>query len=268
MGGDAPAFEELRKANLSLLGGIRDAEIEVDKAYGKGTGQLLEQYTQSRTDLTTYLGQAISDGNQWASAGLEAYEQMNQANTDPMAGLTTYLNSADYRLFYGGEGGAGGDPNQSALERFKESPDYQYRLNQSLDAINRRASVGGYLNDPRLSQELMAQGGEMASQEWGAYNDRLAANYNAYNSRLASTAQIGFQAMQGNQQIQGQLGTGLASLSQAYGQNLSDWSRWQGEQHANAKLARGNADAQYRLVRAAMFAPSSSAAVQGWMAKT
>lgn len=260
MGGQEDRYDNYKKTRDVLLRGIANAKVEVNKSYDTGTGHLLAQYEQSRTDLNTHLGAAIDAGNQWASLGLTAYQQMTQQQTDPNAALNTYLNSADYKLFYGGEGGAGGDPNKSALERFKESPDYQFRLNQSLNAVNRRASVGGYLNTPRLSQELISQAGQTASQEWGAYSDRLSNNYQSYANRLGQSAQIGFQAMQGNQQMQGQLGTGLASMSQAYGQNMSDWGRWRGEQLANAELAIGNVNAQYYLTK-------EGGSAQGWMGK-
>lgn len=267
MGGESPFDASLKKANRDILRGINDAQKEVGSSYNQQTASLLDGYQTARKDLSTYVGAAIQSGDYWAKQGYDAYTQMNKNFSDPTAAMNNYLNSADYKLFYGGANGAGGDPNKSALERFQESPDYQYRLNSTMDAINRRASAGGYYNDPRLTQELMDQSGKMASQEYGAYNDRLTNNYNTYNTRLGQTAQIGFNAMQGNQQLRAGLGQGLASLSSGYGQQMAESQRWYGEQMANSDLAKGNANGSYSLVKAASQAPSASSATQGWLGK-
>lgn len=271
MGGDSPAVSNLKKANSSLLAGIGQAQAYAKEGSGQQVAILNNAYLQANDALNTHVNAALQAGEQWAQVGLKAYQDLNQGYSDPNAALSTFLDSADYKLFYGGENGQGGDANKSALDRFKESPDYQFRLNQTLDAMNRRASSGGYSNDPRMAQELMAQGGEMASQEYGNYATRLGAVYNQYNTNKQQAATLGFNAMQGNQQLR-------LGLAQGLSQNYSNWGAAQTavssnyyDSMANAELAKGQANAQYRLTRAAMSAPGSSAAImsgsqqgQGW----
>lgn len=267
MGGESPYLEEIRKANKSLLSGISEARGAITSTAQNMNTNLTLGYNEANKALDQYFNQAIQDGNKWAQTGYEAYQKMNQGVNDPQAGLSNFLNSADYKLYFGGQNGQGGDPNASALDRFQASPDYQFRLNQQNDAIRRQASAQGYQNDPRLQQELMSQSGQLASQEYNNYFQRLNSVYNNYNTNLQGTAALGFNAMQGNQKLQADLGTNKANLASGYGQGLASTSQWYGEGMANSYLARGNADASYRLVRAAAFAPNQAPTVQGWLGK-
>ena len=67
----------------------------------------------------------------------------------------------------------GGDPN--AMQKFTQSPGYQFRLNQGVDAIENSAAARGTLNSGNTLRGLMEYGQNFASNEFNNYSNRLAA---------------------------------------------------------------------------------------------
>lgn len=52
---------------------------------------------------------------------------------------------------------------------FKESPGYQYRLNQGMNSVNNAAAAGGMLGTPSHQQYAGDMASNMASNEWNSY---------------------------------------------------------------------------------------------------
>ncbi len=74
---------------------------------------------------------------------------------------------------------------------FQASPDYQFRLNQGLDAVNKSAGAGLMRNSGRTLKALNDYGQGMASQEWNNwYGRRMGENQDQWN-RLSQVAGLG-----------------------------------------------------------------------------
>lgn len=81
------------------------------------------------------------------------------------AGTDLYLDSL-------GVNGAGG--NTRATDAFKAGPGYDWRVSQALDQTNRAAAATGGLSGGNTLAALSDRAGNMASQEYGGWQDRLA----------------------------------------------------------------------------------------------
>ena len=66
------------------------------------------------------------------------------------------------------------EQQQAAFDRFRESPDYQFRLDEGIRAIDRSAAARGRLNSGATGRELARYGQGLASAEFGNYTNRLA----------------------------------------------------------------------------------------------
>ena len=107
---------------------------------------------------------------------------------------------------------------------FQQSPGYQFAFDQGVQAIDRGASARGLLGSGARLKELTRYGQGVANQEYGNYQNRLAAlsgiGQTATNTGAglgAQTAQgVGNAIMQGGQaQAQGQTGAANAWLGGA-----------------------------------------------------
>ncbi len=63
----------------------------------------------------------------------------------------------------------GPDAQANAVARFQESPGYQFRLNQGVDALDRSAAAKGMLRSGAQMKALTDFGQGMASNEWGKW---------------------------------------------------------------------------------------------------
>lgn len=120
--------------------------------------------------------------------------------------------------------------NTRATDAFKAGPGYQYAVDQSLDAINRKAAAGG---GPTPGGNTLAalsdRAGNMANQEYGSWLDRL----NGYVSpELAATS-----GMAGAEAAKAPVYTGTASNIASLGTNTTNGITGQNTQAANAELA-------------------------------
>lgn len=80
-------------------------------------------------------------------------------------GTSLYLDSL-------GVNGAGG--NTRATDAFRAGPGYDWRVSQALDQTNRAAAATGGLQGGNTLAALSDRAGNMASQEFGGWQDRLA----------------------------------------------------------------------------------------------
>lgn len=81
------------------------------------------------------------------------------------AGTNLYLDSL-------GVNGAAG--NQNAVNSFQTGPGYDFAVNQSLDALDRRAASRGMLASGNTSLDTLSTVNGLANQEYGNWQNRLA----------------------------------------------------------------------------------------------
>lgn len=96
--------------------------------------------------------------------------------------------------------------NSGDFSSFKQSPDYQFRFDQGLQALDRSAAARGSLFSGGHSADLIGYGQGMASQ-----------SYNDFYNRLAALSQGG----QGAAANLGSVGTGNAASIGGYLQNAA-----------------------------------------------
>lgn len=103
---------------------------------------------------------------------------------------------------------------------FTESPDYQFRLSQGLDALDRSAAARGKLISGDQMRAISDYGQGSASQEYGNWWNRTSSNYNAANDeynkyidRLTGLAGVGGQAASNDASQAVQTGANIASLT-------------------------------------------------------
>jgi hypothetical protein len=107
---------------------------------------------------------------------------LNQGQTGALGSLTTaggyyqplaskYGGATSLGLDALGVNGAAG--NTRATDAFHAGPGYQYAVDQSLDAINRKGAVGGAGLGGNTLAALSDRAGNMANQEYGSWLDRL-----------------------------------------------------------------------------------------------
>ena len=105
-----------------------------------------------------------------------------------------------------------------------ETPEYQWRLSESEDAINRalaaRGMYGSSYGVSQLADQQRALGSEMSANRYsrlGGLYDVLGAAEQQKYSRLADLANLGYGSATGQANVLGQLGTNIGQ----YGQGMS-----------------------------------------------
>ncbi len=81
----------------------------------------------------------------------------------------------------------------AALARFRTSPDYQFRLQQGIGALDKSAAARGNLLSGRQLKAINEYGQNLAAGEYGNYYNRLAALSGAGQSSAAQTGNAGLQ---------------------------------------------------------------------------
>lgn len=121
---------------------------------------LSEKYTSlSLDDLDKALNDALGQFDQGAKAG---------------EGLSPYADTGKRALSRLGDmyGLNGGDARNTALSGFTASPDYQFRLSQGVQALDRSANSRGGLYSGAAGKALVDYGQQAGSQEFGNWWDR------------------------------------------------------------------------------------------------
>lgn len=157
------------------------------KAANKASDTTLAMYEQTRADLQPYAGTG--------GTGLKSIADM-------------------YGLNPGGEAF-----NDSSLEAFRKSPDYQVALKEGIRARDLSAASKGNLLSGGQEKRIAEYGSELASQKFGQYMDRL--------FRLAGMGQ--------------NAAAGQGAAAQNAGSSLSQLALGAGEAQASGAVASGNA---------------------------
>jgi hypothetical protein len=184
-------------------GGIKDAQRQYQDYMQKGMQEMEQRRLEGRGDIQQSLEQALGYGAPYRAVGGEALGALG-------AGL----------------GLAGGGAQQGALDRFKESPGYQFALQQGLTGVSRGLAARGLAGSGAEARELQRTGQGLASEEYGQYQSRLAG--------LAGMGQTA--AEQAAQQAQ-QAGSELSRAGEYYGGAEAGLYGQMGQAAAQARMA-------------------------------
>lgn len=111
------------------------------------------------------------------TATLRGGETSSLASLDKAGGYYAPLASkygSGTNLYLDSLGVNGADGNTRATDSFKAGPGYDWRVSQALDQTNRAAAATGGLSGGNTLAALSDRAGNMASQEYGGWQDRLA----------------------------------------------------------------------------------------------
>lgn len=139
-----------------------DRQASAQKKAGRANAAAANQALDRQNEL---YDQAVQSAQPYVNAGSGALSQLQQ------------LNSGDY-------------------SSFQQSPDYQFTMEQGLQALDRSAAARGGLYSGGADADRMGYASGLASQQYGNYY-----------SRIAGLANMG----QNQSQYLGNLGQGLAS---------------------------------------------------------
>lgn len=175
----------------------------------------------------------------------ESRRQYDQDRAD-LAPWRTTGGAAQAKLagLYGLEGGT---PSAQPYGGFFESPDYQYRKDQGLKALDRYQSARGMYNSGATLTAATDQVGKQASAEYGDWYSRLAGiagqGQAATNSTVAAGAQnssniIGAMGQAGNARASSYANTG-AAISNGMNNALSAYLFNKGGGFSQSPFGRG-----------------------------
>jgi hypothetical protein len=168
-----------------------------------------EQNQIGRGDIERYYGEGNKFTEDYRNAGKKALE--------------AYL------------GGLGLDPNvskESIYEKFRDSPGYQFALDEGNKAISRGAAARGITQSGATLKALSDYGQGMADQQ-----------YNGWLDRIASTMGMGAELSSQSAQNAWNTGNNLANLGNNLSTNVGNLYGGQGESAANSAMAGANARA-------------------------
>lgn len=153
--------------------------------------------------------QSRADNEPWRQVGISALGKLAKIyGVSPQSLMPSYNSGTGVAGNFGGEyslgdGGVMGNagtqnlPNQTApadndpFADFYASPDYQFRLKESMKAIERSAAARGNLRSGATMKAVGADAGARASSEWNSYVDRLSSLAGVGQSATASNAALG-----------------------------------------------------------------------------
>lgn len=160
-------------------------------------------------------GEAAAAQSAGAERAAGIYQQMyNQARADQMPFMQLGQRTAPY---YGGILGIPGYDRVDPSQALRETPGYQFTLNQGTDALSRYAAARGLSMSPATMKAIQSFGQGTADQTYNSYMNRLAGNLNLGQGAAGQTGAFGMNAAQG--------------MGNAY--------MTEGEAQANAILAQG-----------------------------
>lgn len=190
---------------------IRHASAAYQQQLQNAMAELRQSRETGRADLTQGFQQALGFGEPYRTAGAGALQA------------------------YQGTLGLGGpQAQQTALSSFRQSPGYQFALDQGLRAARGAAAASGRAGSGAEMAELQRLGQGAASQEYGHFQDRLA-GLAGMGGQFAS--QAGQQAMQ--------TGTGLAGLESQFASPLAGLQQGLGQVQGSSILGQQAAHGQF-----------------------
>jgi len=180
---------------------IKQANEQYQAYVQKALGELRTSRAQGRTDITGYAQPYVEAGK----GALQSYQ----------ASL----------------GLLGGGAQQSAADRFRMGPGYQFALHQGIDAIRSAGAARGMTGSGAGALALQRYGEGLAEQQYGQYQ-----------SQLAGLAGMGQQAAM-------QTGGELSQLGLGYAGNIAGLYGQAGQAQASSIMAAAQAKQQARESR-------------------
>jgi hypothetical protein len=183
------------------------------------------------SDIGGALGAENAEDKQYA-ASQEALriqrenQAKNEVNLKPYMGLGTGGTSALSKLY--GLGGAAPD-----MSGFTQSPDYQFRLGQGQQALDRSAAARGGLFSGAAGKAAMNYGQNLASGEYDNYVNRLFGLTGVGQNAANSMAGVNTGAANNMGNIWGNIGNNQADAIK------SQYSAWGGIADQGAAAAMG-----------------------------
>jgi hypothetical protein len=152
--------------------------------------------------MKPYFDQFINQGQQ---AGQQLQGQYNQMTQDPNA-LITQL-----------------------TQGYKESPGYQFKLQQALGAGQNASAAGGMLGTPQDQQQQMGVANDIASKDWEDYLNHILGIFGAGQAGQQGLQEQGFKASTGyGENLGNVLGQkaqyGYAGTAGANANKANNWS--------------------------------------------
>lgn len=175
----------------NAIGALDAAQPQSLAALGQGFDQARDQY-----------GQASAMYQPYADTGLKAFNQYADAT---------------------GVNGQGG--YDASVNNFRAGPGYQYRVDQALDQVQRRAGSTGTLSSGNTLASMSDRAGHMADQE-----------YDQYLGRLSGLGQVGYNATGAQAGLQ----RGIGDLYAQQGQGEANIYQQGGRDRANVYTGVGN----------------------------
>jgi hypothetical protein len=123
----------------------------------------------------------------------------------------------------------GADGNARATGAFQAGPGYDFKVNQSLDALDRRAASRGLLGSGNNTIDTLSTVHGIANQEYGDWQNRLAGLISPEMSAAAGVA--------GSESAKAPVWTNDANARLGLGQNVVSGVNDQTTQKANAEMA-------------------------------
>lgn len=193
--------------------GYKSAKKELRKGF-KG---LKKDYAAALNQISTSADTARGDVTAGRDAGLATFQPYAETGA---AGSTMYNNG----LGLNGEAG-----NTAAVDTFRTSPGYDFRMDEGLTALDRRAASRGMLASGNNSIDTLTYAGGLADQEYGTWLDRLkgqqdmgvgvaGAQAGLYSGAGGQLADIATGAGTKNAAIK----TGRGDVRMGYGEKLAD----------------------------------------------
>lgn len=184
-----------------------DARARYDEGVEKARAENAQYHDRGRGDLEDYYGKGQEYLDPYRAAG--------------KTGLDAYLDS----LGLGAEGS-----QDKIIDKFRNSPGYQYALDQSERRLERKLNARGMNNSGAFARALQENAMGLADQNYGAYQDRLNGLAGAGQNAATNSAQGAFQT-----------GQNLNNNEQYYAGMNSNLRQGQAQSAAESALAEGNA---------------------------
>lgn len=222
-----PAIAAVAGAALSA-----NASSKASKAQTAAANQAAEQsdrqFETTRTDQLAQLAQQREDAAPYRAAGTESLRKLMEGTS------------------------AGGEFTQEYQRKdFAEDPGYKFRLEEGEAGIERQAAANGSKYSGAVLKALSRFNSGLASQEYGAYNDREnqaqtlfeGSKTNRFN-RLSSLAGNGQTANQALASAGQAVNSNIASLSNANATRMGGYAQDAGEARASGYVGVSNAIGQ------------------------
>jgi len=170
----------------SVTGGFGSGTVAMPGVYGAQTALTPAQISQIQTDRPDIMQAAQASGGDVNGFINNWYNQTRQSVGDQYQLPRSATSPTDP---------SGGADSANRFGAFFTSPDYQFRLGESLNALNTNRATAGLLNSGGTLKAITKYAGDLASGEFNNYTNRLAALAGVGQTATNNTAALGADAV-------------------------------------------------------------------------